>query len=486
MAALAGGEEGSRVARFFSSVLSGIFGQGEEGDAMAARNPNVAAAQQQNRGGGGVPAMGKQKAAMAGKPDPKNTRRALGDIGNVEAINRRAPPLGDIANVVNVRAADGKSQLHEPVNRPVTRNFGAQLLKNAQEKAKNPAARPALRRAHVKPAPPPPEHVIEISSDTDVTKSEASSVSSVRKYSRKKVVTTLSHVLSARSKFAAGITEEPVIQDIDKLDGDNQLAVVDYIEDIYKFYKVAENDCRAGDYMGSQVEINAKMRGILVDWILEVHQKFELMPESLYLTVYIIDMYLSLQPVLRRELQLVGVSALLIACKYEEIWAPEVNDFILISDSAYTREQILKMEKAILNRLEWNLTVPTLYVFLVRFAKAASSSTDHKNDKEMENTVFFFAELALLQYGLVQSKPSMVAAAAVYAARLTLNKTPLWTDTLRHHTGFTEAQLMDAAKILVASHSTAPDSKLKVVYKKYSSEKLGGVALRPPATDLCK
>ncbi|XP_037409660.1 cyclin-B1-1-like [Triticum dicoccoides] len=123
------------------------------------------------------------------------------------------------------------------------------------------------------------------------------------------------------------------------------------------------------------------------------------------------------------------------------------------------------MEKAILNRLEWNLTVPTPYVFLVRFAKAASSS-DHKNDEEMENTVFFFAELALLQYGLVQSKPSMVAAAAVYTARLTLKKTPLWTDTLKHHTGFTEAQLMDAAKILVASHSTAPDSKLKVVYKK--------------------
>ncbi|XP_037407009.1 cyclin-B1-1-like isoform X1 [Triticum dicoccoides] len=460
---------------------------------MAARaQNNVAAAQQQNRalggGGGGVPAMGKQqKAAMAGRPDPKNTRRALGDIGNFEANNRRAP-LGDIANVVNARAAEGnrKPQPHEPVNRPVTRNFGAQLLKNAQEKAKNPAARPAVRRAHhVKPAPPPPEHVIEISSDSDVTKSEAGSVSSVRKYSRKKVVTTLSHVLSARSKFAAGITEEPAIQDIDKLDGDNQLAVVDYIEDIYKFYKVAENECLASDYMDSQVEINAKMRGILIDWILEVHQKFDLMPESLYLTVYIIDMYLSLQSVLRRELQLVGVSALLIACKYEEIWAPEVNDFILISDSAYTREQILKMEKAILNRLEWNLTVPTHYVFLVRFAKAACSS-DHKNDKEMENTVFFFAELALLQYGLVQSKPSMVAAAAVYAARLTLKKTPLWTDTLKHHTGFTEAQLMDAAKILVASHSTAPDSKLKVVYKKYSSEKLGGVALRPPATDLCK
>ncbi|KAE8806944.1 Cyclin-B1-1 [Hordeum vulgare] len=222
------------------------------------------------------------------------------------------------------------------------RNFGAQLLKNAQEKAKNPAARPALQRAHVKPVPPPLEHVIEVSSDTDVTKSEAGSISSVRMYSRKKVVTTLRHVLSACSK-----------------------------------------------------------------------------------------------PVLRRELQLVGVSALLFACKYEEIWAPEVNDFILISDNAYMREQILKMEKVILNRLEWNLTMPMLYVFLVRFAKAASSSSDHKSDKE---------------YGLVQSKPSTVAAATVHAARLTLKMTTLWTDTLRHHNGFSEAQLMDATKILIGGH----------------------------------
>ncbi|XP_044426419.1 cyclin-B1-1 isoform X2 [Triticum aestivum] len=192
--------------------------------------------------------------------------------------------------------------------------------------------------------------------------------------------TVLSHVLSARSKFAARITEEPAIQDIDKLDGDNQLAVVDYIEDIYKFYKVAEG------LHGLPAEINAKMWGILIDWILEVHQKFDMMPESLYLTVYIIDMYLSLQSVLRRELQLVGVSALLIACNYEEIWAHEVNDFILISDSAYTREQILKMEKAILNMLEWNLTVPTPYVFLVRFTKVAcSSSSDQKHDKECEH-----------------------------------------------------------------------------------------------------
>ncbi|XP_062224172.1 cyclin-B1-1-like isoform X2 [Phragmites australis] len=445
---------------------------------MATRNHNAAAAAapqlHQNRGG--VPTLGKQKAVVAGRAD---------------AQNRRAP-LGDIGNYVSVRAAEGKPQPpHEQVNRPVTRSFGAQLVKNAiKNVAIAPAAvaGPAPRLARKAPAkPPPPEHVIEISSDSDGSKMKSeSSACSVRKCSRKKVINTLTSVLSARSKAACGITHKApqAIEDIDKLDGDNELAVVDYIEDIYTFYKVAEHESRPCDYIDSQVEINSKMRAILADWIIEVHHKFELMPETLYLTMYIVDQYLSLQPVLRRELQLVGVSAMLIACKYEEIWAPEVNDFILISDSAYSREQILSMEKGILNRLEWNLTVPTSYVFLVRFLKAASS--DIKNDKEMEHMVFFFAELSLMQYGLVTRLPSMVAASAVYAARLTLKRAPLWTDTLKHHTGFSESQLMDCAKMLVSSHLTAPESKLRVVYKKYSSEPFGGVALRPPAVEICK
>jgi G2/mitotic-specific cyclin-B, other len=233
-------------------------------------------------------------------------------------------------------------------------------------------------------------------------------------------------ILASECQAAGGITDKAqlLIEDIDKSDGGKELAVVDYIEDIYKFYKIAEvtanisalqncdllsavseshlpgllqRESRPLDYIGTQVEMNSKMRAILVDWIIEVHHKFELMPETLYLAMYIIDQYLSLQPVVRRELQLLGVSALLIACKYEEIWGLEVhkkllhlyfsvlmvgllnicvlfqvNDFIQISAYAYSREQILSMEKGILNRLEWNLTVPTPYVFLVRFLKVAS------------------------------------------------------------------------------------------------------------------
>lgn len=81
---------------------------------------------------------------------------------------------------------------------------------------------------------------------------------------------------------------------------------------------------RPHDYMNSQVEINAKMRAILADWLIEVNHRFQLTPETLYLTFNIIDRYLSTETALRKEFQLVGVSAMLIASKYEEIWAPEV------------------------------------------------------------------------------------------------------------------------------------------------------------------
>ncbi|KAL7247764.1 hypothetical protein ACSBR2_002634 [Camellia fascicularis] len=125
--------------------------------------------------------------------------------------------------------------------------------------------------------------------------------------SSRKKSQTLTSVLTARSKPACGLTDKPKpkeqIVDIDAADIDNELAVVEYVEDIYKFYKQVENESRVHDYMDSQPEINEKMRAILVDWLIEVNNKFELMPETLYLTINIVDRYLASKSVMRRELQ---------------------------------------------------------------------------------------------------------------------------------------------------------------------------------------
>jgi cyclin B len=97
-------------------------------------------------------------------------------------------------------------------------------------------------------------------------------------------------------------------------------------------------------YMKNQPDINEKMRAILIDWLVEVHLKFKLYPETLYLTINLIDRYLEKEVVHRQHLQLVGVTSMLIASKYEEIYAPEVRDFVYITDKAYTKEEILKKE----------------------------------------------------------------------------------------------------------------------------------------------
>ena len=100
--------------------------------------------------------------------------------------------------------------------------------------------------------------------------------------------------------------------------------------------------------------------------------KFKLVPETLYLTVNLIDRYLTTEKkVSRPKLQLVGVTALLIASKYEEIYPPELRDLVYICDRAYSKSEILEMEETILKTLDYSITIPSAHAFLVRYLKAA-------------------------------------------------------------------------------------------------------------------
>lgn len=150
---------------------------------------------------------------------------------------------------------------------------------------------------------------------------------------------------------------EQIVDNIDAADVHNELAAVEYIQDIYKFYKTVENESRPdATYMDSQPEITQTMRAMLVDWVIEVHvhmTRFHFSIETLYLTINIVDRFLSLVTVPKRKLQLVGITAMLMASKYENnSLAPEVDYFAFLSDRTYSPEQILSMEKIILRILE--------------------------------------------------------------------------------------------------------------------------------------
>ncbi|RDX86779.1 hypothetical protein CR513_31850, partial [Mucuna pruriens] len=272
--------------------------------------------------------------------------------------------------------------------------------------------------------------------------------------------------------------EEPVL-DIDACDRNDPLAVVEYIDDIYGFYKSIENSsCVSPNYMTSQFDINERMRAILIDWLIEVHYKFELLEETLFLTVNLIDRFLERQALIRKKLQLVGVTAMLIACKYEEVSVPTVEDFILITDKAYTRNEVLDMEKLMMNILQFKLSVPTPYMFMRRFLKAVHS------DKKLELLSFFLVELCLVECKMLKFSPSLLAAAAIYTAQCSLYQFKQWTKTSEWYTNYSEEKLLECSRLMVTFHRRAGSGKLTGVYRKYSTWKYGCAAKVEPALSL--
>ena len=124
-----------------------------------------------------------------------------------------------------------------------------------------------------------------------------------------------------------------VVDHFDVPDVKDVQAVVPYVREIYRYYRETEGLKHASpSYMSKHADINAKMRAILIDWLVEVHLKFKLLPETLYLTVNLIDRFLEKEhTIMRDKLQLVGVTAMFLASKYEEIYHPECRDFAFIS-----------------------------------------------------------------------------------------------------------------------------------------------------------
>ena len=169
------------------------------------------------------------------------------------------------------------------------------------------------------------------------------------------------------------------------------------------------------------------MRSILIDWLVEVHLKFKLVPESLYLTVNLIDRYLEREQVHRSKLQLIGVTAMLIACKYEEIYPPIVKDFVYITDNAYTKEEILEQERLMLVSLQFDIQITSSYRFLERFAKIM------KVNDTIFNLSRYLLELSLINYRMIKFRNSNIAASALYLAlKMTKSACP-WNETISKH-----------------------------------------------------
>uniref|UniRef100_A0A3Q3FYZ3 G2/mitotic-specific cyclin-B2 n=1 Tax=Kryptolebias marmoratus TaxID=37003 RepID=A0A3Q3FYZ3_KRYMA len=238
--------------------------------------------------------------------------------------------------------------------------------------------------------------------------------------------------------------------DVDEQDGEQRQHCSLYVKEIYSYLHVLEVGF-CPDYMQGY-EITASMRALLVDWLVQVHAKFQLLQETLYLTVAILDRFLQVQPVSRRKLQLAGITAMLLACKYEEIYAPEVGDFAYITDNAYTKSQILVMEQLILRSLNFQLGRPLPLHFLRQASKVANKHTLAK----------YLMELTLLDYDMVHYRPSEIAAASLCFSQLLFGWQP-WVSELPVELYTDRLSLLNLSQAVKNKYSTNKLLKISLI-----------------------
>ncbi|KAF4317568.1 hypothetical protein BBO99_00006799 [Phytophthora kernoviae] len=238
------------------------------------------------------------------------------------------------------------------------------------------------------------------------------------------------------------------------------------------------------DYIGTvQMDINEKMRTILVDWLVEVGEEYELDSQTFHKAVNLVDRCLKIIKINRKQFQLLGCACMMIAAKFEEVYGPNVEEFVYISDQTYTAEEMLDMEAKVLKALEYRVASTTCYGFVQRYIKAGCTT-----DKQRA-LVMYLCDFTLLYYHMVKFKPSKLVASAVYLVRVMTDEAEPWTPTLHHVTQYNPFDLQDCIEELRRLHavesqvvSTQRD-KAKAVSEKYMADKFQSASTIPSCDD---
>lgn len=343
--------------------------------------------------------------AAASKPGLR-PRTALGDIGNKvsEQVQARVPL---------------KKELKTSVAGKVSAKIPPKLLE------KVPVSEPEVELVEPEPEPEP-EPVMEgklspepiLVDNASPSPMETSGCAPAEEY----LCQAFSDVILA-------------VSDVDADDGADPNLCSEYVKDIYAYLRQLEEEqsVRPKYLMGR--EITGNMRAILIDWLIQVQMKFRLLQETMYMTVSIIDRFMQDNCVPKKMLQLVGVTAMFIASKYEEMYPPEIGDFAFVTNNTYTKHQIRQMEMKILRVLNFSLGRPLPLHFLRRASKVGEV------DVEQHTLAKYLMELTMLDYDMVHFAPSQIAAGAFCLALKILDNGE-WTPTLQHYLSYTEESLL--------------------------------------------
>ena len=249
----------------------------------------------------------------------------------------------------------------------------------------------------------------------------------------------------------------------------------EYLNEIYSNLLYDEKEIKLKPkigYMKKQNDINEQMRAILIDWLIEVHYRFRLKSETLFQTVWIIDTYLSIYPIIRARLQLLGIASLLISCKSQEIYYPQLNELIDITDGAYIKDELIEMETHVLKVLNFNIVSPTSNDFYNIIAKAFN----------FDNRQYFlgkyFLESSLIDYQMIKYSSSVIAVSCAYIVMkffgINNYKCLYSNDVIKENCP--QKVIKDAAREICFLVKNLSQSTLKAVKDKYSLPQFLNVA----------
>lgn len=358
---------------------------------------------------------------------------------------------------------------------PVSSKYGAVKQASLAGKAKLNVIREAAR-LHVIPARHPDipirKDIIEIEEPLNVDLDEEEMESESRRLSLKRTATDSATNLIEKSNHQE--TKKPKVEyvweDLDEEDLEDPLMVSEYVVEIFQYLNKLELDTLPDkNYFTWQKNLKPRMRSILVDWIVEVHMRFRLLPETLFLAINLMDRFMSKEIVQVDKLQLLATGSLFIAAKYEEVYSPSIKNYAYVTDGGFTEDDILGAERFILEVLQFNLSYPNPMNFLRRISKA--------DDYDIQSRTIgkYLLEISIIDYRFIGLLPSLCSALAMYVLRKMLGRFE-WNGNLIHYSGgYTEEDMKQCCEMLI-EYLVSPIVH-EEFFKKYASKKFFKVSI---------
>lgn len=372
------------------------------------------------------PLQSKKAAVNANPTAQRKQRAALGDVSNVgkgEVAEGKKTVVTKAGLVSKAAQPTGVQKTNARANSTRTALASKETKKAEVKRAGSGSG--AIGAAQKRKATTSTTKQEVLAEDGEPVRKKAHTLENEKKHERApSKIPRLEDIVEKDDFFVEPATYEPAehhypegVRDLDTEDLDDPLMAAEYANEIFEYLRDLEvKSIPNPQYMSHQDDLEWKTRGILVDWLVEVHTRFHLLPETLFLAISVIDRFLSEKVVQLDRLQLVGITAMFIAAKYEEVLSPHVANFKHVADDGFSEAEILSAERFILSTLNYDLSYPNPMNFLRRISKADNY------DIQSRTIGKYLMEISLLDHRFMAYRPSHVAAAAMYLARLILDR----------------------------------------------------------------